>query len=104
MPVLLLSTQTRAIQHGAMAVTVVLMQCALSVVPFVAFQLYAYVTLCAPPSHASGLCMQTVPVVYAYVQEHYWSNGFLRYWTVKQVRLFVFHFCVLRGEGGRKER
>ena len=34
-------------------------------------------------------CADIPPSIYAYVQSHYWVNGFLRYWTLSNLPLFV---------------
>ncbi|KAF4205921.1 hypothetical protein CNMCM5878_006475 [Aspergillus fumigatiaffinis] len=34
-------------------------------------------------------CRRTVPSIYSFVQDHYWNNGFLRYWTVSNIPLFA---------------
>jgi phosphatidylinositol glycan class V len=34
-------------------------------------------------------CSAIPPSIYAYVQNHYWVNGFLRYWTLSNLPLFV---------------
>lgn len=34
-------------------------------------------------------CSETPPSIFAYVQSHYWVNGFLRYWTLSNLPLFV---------------
>ncbi|PKX93914.1 DUF409 domain protein [Aspergillus novofumigatus IBT 16806] len=34
-------------------------------------------------------CRRTLPSIYSFVQDHYWNNGFLRYWTVSNIPLFA---------------
>lgn len=34
-------------------------------------------------------CSEIPPSIYAYVQSHYWVNGFFRYWTLSNVPLFI---------------
>ncbi|PYH64215.1 DUF409 domain protein [Aspergillus vadensis CBS 113365] len=34
-------------------------------------------------------CHRTIPSIYSFVQDHYWDNGFLRYWTLSNVPLFA---------------
>ncbi|KAM0262295.1 hypothetical protein ACHAQJ_001764 [Trichoderma viride] len=34
-------------------------------------------------------CHRLVPSIFTFVQEHYWDNGFLRYWTPNQLPLFL---------------
>ena len=40
-------------------------------------------------------CEKAVPSIYAYVQSHYWNVGFLRYWTLSNVPLFLLAAPVL---------
>ena len=40
-------------------------------------------------------CNQTIPSIYTYVQEHYWDVGFLRYWTLSNIPLFILAAPVL---------
>jgi len=39
--------------------------------------------------------MKPIPLVYSFVQAHYWDVGFFRYWTLAQVPNFVLAFPVL---------
>ncbi|KAL7788186.1 hypothetical protein V8C37DRAFT_411754 [Trichoderma ceciliae] len=34
-------------------------------------------------------CSRLVPSIYTFVQAHYWNNGFLRYWSLNQLPLFL---------------
>ncbi|KAH2388181.1 hypothetical protein KXW97_007157 [Aspergillus fumigatus] len=34
-------------------------------------------------------CRRTLPSISSFVQDHYWNNGFLRYWTVSNIPLFA---------------
>ncbi|POR37351.1 GPI mannosyltransferase 2 [Tolypocladium paradoxum] len=34
-------------------------------------------------------CSRTVPSIYTFVQDEYWNVGFLRYWTLNQLPLFL---------------
>ncbi|KAG9697388.1 DUF409 domain protein, partial [Aureobasidium melanogenum] len=47
-------------------------------------------------------CSRSLPSVYSWVQEHYWNVGFLRYWIVSNIPLFLLALpmlCVLTGTG-----
>ncbi|PNY28797.1 GPI mannosyltransferase 2 [Tolypocladium capitatum] len=35
-------------------------------------------------------CSHTMPSIYTFVQDEYWNVGFLRYWTLNQLPLFLF--------------
>jgi len=34
-------------------------------------------------------CERTLPSIYTFVQDHYWNVGFLRYWTISNLPLFL---------------
>ncbi|KAL7929070.1 GPI mannosyltransferase 2 [Trichoderma chlorosporum] len=40
-------------------------------------------------------CSRLIPSIYTFVQEHYWNNGFLRYWTPNQLPMFILASPVL---------
>ncbi|KAE8150721.1 GPI mannosyltransferase 2 [Aspergillus avenaceus] len=61
---------------------------------FVVPQYLAYQEYCVHhvPAQNEGLrpwCHKTLPSIYSFVQDHYWNNGFLRYWTLSNVPLFA---------------
>lgn len=59
-----------------------------SVVPqAVAWRRYCAAAL--PGLEPRPWCLRTVPSIYAFVQAEYWNVGFLRYWTVHQLPLFL---------------
>ncbi|KAI9884673.1 MAG: hypothetical protein M1823_003556 [Watsoniomyces obsoletus] len=55
-------------------------------------QAIAYAQFCQDQK-MSGLprpwCSNTIPSIYTWVQMHYWNVGFLRYWTVSNLPLFL---------------
>ncbi|PWY94765.1 GPI mannosyltransferase 2 [Aspergillus sclerotioniger CBS 115572] len=40
-------------------------------------------------------CYRAIPSIYSFVQEHYWDNGFLRYWNLSNLPLFALASPVL---------
>ena len=64
---------------------------AIVLVPFIGFQAFGYIQFCTKiPSRL--WCSERVPILYSFVQKHYWNNGFLNYWTANQIPLFVLGF------------
>ncbi|OJJ49457.1 hypothetical protein ASPZODRAFT_60509 [Penicilliopsis zonata CBS 506.65] len=55
---------------------------------FVGPQLLAYRDYCLTDTPRPW-CQQALPSIYAWVQEEYWNVGFLRYWTVSNIPLFL---------------
>ncbi|MCJ1301838.1 ER membrane glycoprotein subunit of the GPI transamidase complex-like protein [Hypocenomyce scalaris] len=61
-------------------------------VGFVVPQYVAWLEYCTDNSAAETLrpwCKKRVPSIYAWVQSHYWDVGFLRYWTISNIPLFI---------------
>jgi len=55
---------------------------------FVYPQLVAYLRFCRG-EEAQPWCSAAVPSIYTYVQAEYWHNGFLNYWTMPNLPLFL---------------
>ncbi|KAF2103655.1 mannosyltransferase [Rhizodiscina lignyota] len=58
---------------------------------FILPQAIAYQEYCidAAESNRREWCNRTIPSIYSWVQEHYWNVGFLRYWTLSNLPLFL---------------
>lgn len=55
---------------------------------FTAPQLVAFVEYCVA-GNTRPWCSKAVPSIYSWVQSHYWEVGFLRYWTLNNLPLFL---------------
>ncbi|PLB55045.1 DUF409 domain protein [Aspergillus steynii IBT 23096] len=62
---------------------------------FVVPQVFAYMQYCMPEDVSRPWCQRFVPSIYGWVQEHYWNVGFLRYWTVSNIPLFLLALPML---------
>ncbi|KAF4595777.1 glycosyltransferase family 76 protein [Ophiocordyceps camponoti-floridani] len=56
-----------------------------SVIP----QAAAWKRYCRDSQGSRPWCQRTIPSIYTFVQREYWNVGFLRYWTLKQLPLFL---------------
>ncbi|TVU13444.1 hypothetical protein EJB05_40501, partial [Eragrostis curvula] len=65
--------------------------------PFFAFQAYGYLNICLLGSSEDPRpwCKAKVPLLYGFIQSHYWGVGFLRYFQVKQLPNFLLASPVL---------
>ncbi|KAL4908206.1 hypothetical protein BDW74DRAFT_98309 [Aspergillus multicolor] len=52
-------------------------------------QYFAYTAYCMNENVSRPWCQSLVPSIYGWVQAHYWGVGFLRYWTVSNLPLFL---------------
>ena len=55
---------------------------------FAAPQVVAYLEYCTA-GNSRPWCSRLPPSIYSWVQEHYWDVGFLRYWTLNNLPLFL---------------
>lgn len=65
--------------------------------PFICFQLYGYFNICTGRSvdEMRPWCKARPPLLYNYIQSHYWGVGFLRYFQVKQFPNFLLASPIL---------
>ncbi|KAF7592845.1 ER membrane glycoprotein subunit of the GPI transamidase complex-like protein [Aspergillus hancockii] len=58
-------------------------------------QWLAYAAFCMADKPARVWCERLIPSIYGWVQVHYWNVGFLRYWTLSNLPLFLLAFPML---------
>lgn len=64
---------------------------AICAAPFATHQYNGYRAFCLS-NNAEPVrewCSKRIPLIYPFVQAHYWNSGFLRYWTVSQIPNFL---------------
>ncbi|KAK8664984.1 hypothetical protein V6N13_084751 [Hibiscus sabdariffa] len=73
------------------------LRCIIIFVPFVAFQAYGYYNMCLGRSsnEMRPWCKARIPLLYNYIQSHYWGVGFLRYFQFKQLPNFLLASPIL---------
>ncbi|KAL3479097.1 GPI mannosyltransferase 2 [Aspergillus californicus] len=62
---------------------------------FVIPQYFAYAAYCTADGISRPWCQSLVPSIYGWVQDRYWGVGFLRYWTVSNIPLFLLALPML---------
>ncbi|KAF7827567.1 GPI mannosyltransferase 2 isoform X1 [Senna tora] len=89
--------QKRKISLAFLVVFAGALHCACIFAPFIAFQAYGYQNICVGRSHDElrPWCKARVPLLYNYIQSHYWGVGFLRYFQLKQLPNFLLASPIL---------
>ncbi|KAD5961702.1 hypothetical protein E3N88_13175 [Mikania micrantha] len=74
-----------------------ILRCLFIFVPFVAYQAYGYYILCDEhhPDKLRPWCQAKIPLLYNFIQSHYWGVGFLRYFQLKQLPNFLLASPIL---------
>ncbi|XP_076947923.1 uncharacterized protein LOC143619969 [Bidens hawaiensis] len=74
-----------------------ILRCLFIFIPFVAFQAYGYYNLCdgRDPDKLRPWCKAKVPLLYNFIQSHYWGVGFLKYFQFKQLPNFLLASPIL---------
>ncbi|KAL7608160.1 uncharacterized protein LOC111884397 [Lactuca sativa] len=74
-----------------------ILRCLFVFVPFVGFQTYGYYSFCDGnnPDKLRPWCKARIPLVYNFIQSHYWGVGFLKYFQLKQLPNFLLASPIL---------
>lgn len=75
-----------SLSQFVLAWTACALQCLVTVLPFVATQLYAASLFCPGRPWCNAV---PLPSIYSFVQSHYWGNGLFAYWIPKQIPNFL---------------
>uniref|UniRef100_A0A7N2KLP2 GPI mannosyltransferase 2 n=1 Tax=Quercus lobata TaxID=97700 RepID=A0A7N2KLP2_QUELO len=73
------------------------LRCICIFTPFFAFQAYGYYNICLGRDlhEMRPWCKARVPLLYNFIQSHYWGVGFLRYFQLKQLPNFLLASPIL---------
>ncbi|XP_044482746.1 GPI mannosyltransferase 2 [Mangifera indica] len=73
------------------------LRCVCIFIPFIAFQVYGYCNLCLglSPEELRPWCRARIPLLYNFIQSHYWGVGFLKYFQLKQLPNFLLASPIL---------
>ncbi|KAL9263819.1 GPI mannosyltransferase 2-like protein [Drosera capensis] len=72
-------------------------RCICIFIPFSVYQAFGYCNLCGggDPVMVRTWCKARIPLLYSFIQSHYWGVGFLRYFQVKQLPNFLLATPIL---------
>ncbi|TXG68198.1 hypothetical protein EZV62_003133 [Acer yangbiense] len=87
-------------KRGYLAILVLIdgaLRCICIFIPFISFQVYGYRNLCLgrSPDEMRPWCKARVPLLYNFIQSHYWQVGFLRYFQFKKLPNFLLASPIL---------
>ncbi|GAV70703.1 Mannosyl_trans2 domain-containing protein, partial [Cephalotus follicularis] len=87
----------RRVYIALQVLVTVALRCICIFVPFIAFQAYGYYNICHGhfPDEARPWCKAKIPLLYNFIQSHYWGVGFLRYFQFKQLPNFLLASPIL---------
>jgi len=73
------------------------LRCICICLPFVAFQAYGYYNICHGHTRdeVRPWCKGRIPLLYNFIQSHYWGVGFLKYFQFKQLPNFLLASPIL---------
>ena len=74
--------------HGIARFMATVLAGMLVAVGFAAPQAVAYIQYCTG-NNTRPWCTRVPPSIYSWVQEHYWEVGFMKYWTLNNLPLFL---------------
>ncbi|KAJ3675551.1 hypothetical protein LUZ60_004593 [Juncus effusus] len=63
--------------------------------PFLAFQAFGYLNFCMDEIKMRPWCLKKLPLIYGFIQNHYWGVGFMKYFQIKQLPNFLLASPVL---------
>ncbi|XP_047307842.1 GPI mannosyltransferase 2 isoform X2 [Impatiens glandulifera] len=73
------------------------LRCLCIFVPFIAFQAFGYYNICLGHStdKMRPWCKKRIPLLYNFIQSHYWGVGFLKYFQLRQLPNFLLASPIL---------
>ncbi|KAJ0083933.1 hypothetical protein Patl1_29945 [Pistacia atlantica] len=98
--VICLAVSSCARSNGVLAMQILIcgaLRCICIFIPFIAFQVYGYHNLCLghSPQAMRPWCRARIPLLYNFIQSHYWGVGFLKYFQLKQLPNFLLASPIL---------
>ncbi|XP_062521608.1 GPI mannosyltransferase 2-like isoform X2 [Corticium candelabrum] len=79
--------QRQCLKNTILHILVCAIQCFITLLPFLAFQVYGYFQFCTRGSDRPW-CYDYIPLMYSFIQKQYWNVGLFRYYELKQLPNF----------------